>query len=151
MKHDFSYLRELVAFMKEEGLCEMEVGEGAEKVRMQLPVAGMAALPAPLAAMGGHVQQFVQPGQPDSAKITEIPNGQILKSPMVGTFYTAASPDTAPFVKIGDTVEKGQVICIIEAMKTMNQIEAEESGTVTEVLAKNAQPVEYGEPLFRIG
>ena len=73
-----------------------------------------------------------------------------MKSPLVGTFYSASSPDSAPFVKVGDTVKKGQVLGIVEAMKLMNEIESECAGTVAEVLVENGEPVEYGQPLFRI-
>ncbi len=148
---DLRKLKKLIDLVEESGIAELEVTEGEEKVRIvksgriasdtavmlaAAPPAAPVAAPAPVAAAPA------APAQPD---------GQELKSPMVGTFYRAASPDSKPFVEVGDTVKKGQAVCIIEAMKLMNEIEADHDGVVKAVLVENGQPVEYGEPLLIIG
>lgn len=148
---DLRKLKKLIDLVEESGIAELEVTEGEEKVRIvksgriasdtavmlaAAPPAAPVAAPAPVAAVPA------APAQPD---------GQELKSPMVGTFYRAASPDSKPFVEVGDTVKKGQAVCIIEAMKLMNEIEADHDGVVKAVLVENGQPVEYGEPLLIIG
>ena len=148
---DLRKLKKLIDLVEESGIAVLEVTEGEEKVRIvksgriasdtavmlaAAPPAAPVAAPAPVAAAPA------APAQPD---------GQELKSPMVGTFYRAASPDSKPFVEVGDTVKKGQAVCIIEAMKLMNEIEADHDGVVKAVLVENGQPVEYGEPLLIIG
>ena len=148
---DLRKLKKLIDLVEESGIAELEVTEGEEKVRIvksgriasdtavmlaAAPPAAPVAAPAPVAAVPA------APAQPD---------GQELKSPMVGTFYRSASPGAKPFVEVGDTVKKGQTVCIIEAMKLMNEIEADHDGVVKAVLVENGQPVEYGEPLLIIG
>ena len=124
---DLRKLKKLIDLVEESGIAEIEVTEGEEKVRITRSVAAPAA---PAAAPANHA------------------NAQ--KSPMVGTFYRAASPTSDPFVEVGQTVKEGQTLCIIEAMKLMNEIEAEKSGVVKAILVENGTPVEYGEPLFVI-
>jgi acetyl-CoA carboxylase biotin carboxyl carrier protein len=138
------YLEELVEFMKRTGLKEMEVKDDDNRVRLTLPVneIPMVAAVAPQVV----TESVALPAEKAEPEVI----GTVMESPIVGTFYGAASPDDDPFIQVGDKVKKGQTICIIEAMKTMNHIEAEKSGTVTEVLVENAQPVEFGEPLFRL-
>lgn len=142
---DFDYLRELTDLMKETGLSEVEMTVDNSTVRLQLggtqvaaPVMQMAA-PAPTSA----------PAESTPAE-SAAPSGNVQKAPMVGTFYRSPSPEKAAFVSVGDKVKKGQTLCIIEAMKTMNQIDAEFDGVVQDILLDNASPVEFGEPLFVI-
>jgi acetyl-CoA carboxylase biotin carboxyl carrier protein len=140
---DIRKVKKLIELVKEFGIAELEIREGEESVRISrygtaAPVTSPlpAAAPAPV---------------PDPPAPAESPGrGTTVTSPMVGTFYRASSPSAAPFIEIGDRVNIGDVICIIEAMKILNQIEAELSGVVTAILVENAQPVEFGEPLFVI-
>ncbi|MDR3427392.1 MULTISPECIES: acetyl-CoA carboxylase biotin carboxyl carrier protein [Silvimonas] len=150
---DLRKLKKLIDLVEESGIAELEVTEGEEKVRItrvnqslaptyltqapqiQLPAGAPAAAAAPVAA---EAAPAVQEGTP-------------VKSPMVGTFYRAPSPGAKNFIEIGQQVNVGDTLCIIEAMKLLNEIEAEVSGTVKAVLVENGQPVEYGEPLFIIG
>ncbi|HEX3097535.1 MAG TPA: acetyl-CoA carboxylase biotin carboxyl carrier protein [Usitatibacter sp.] len=145
---DLRKLKKLIDLVQESGIGEIEITEGEEKVRicrqsaggtpmimatpqMQMPMAAPAA-PAPAAAK------------------PEEPTGHTLKSPMVGTFYRAPSPGAPSFVEVGQSVTKGQTLCIIEAMKLLNEIESDVAGTVKAILVENGQPVEYGQPLFLI-
>jgi acetyl-CoA carboxylase biotin carboxyl carrier protein len=110
-----------------------------------------AAPPAAVAAPAG-VQQSVEAGPAGSAEAPgALPSGHVMKAPMVGTFYRASAPGAKPFVEMGQTVAAGEVVCIIEAMKLLNEIEADEAGTIKAILVENGQPVEYGQPLFVIG
>lgn len=144
-KFDLDYLRSLVDFMKETELDEIEVSEDDNSIRLRrnmapvAPVATEVAVAAPVAA----------PAAPVEAAPAEI-SGHVLKSPMVGTFYRSPSPESDAFVSIGDKVKKGQTLCIIEAMKTMNQIEADKDGVVEQIIPENADPVEFGQALFVI-
>ena len=139
---DLKYLEELVEFMKRTGLKEMEVKDDDNRVRLTLPVNEVPVTVAP------QVMQAIDSVTLPAEKAEPEVQGTVMESPIVGTFYGSSSPDDAPFVKVGDTVKKGQTICIIEAMKTMNHIEAEKTGKITEIFVENAQPVEFGEPLF---
>jgi acetyl-CoA carboxylase biotin carboxyl carrier protein len=130
----------------------MEVQRGENRLRLRrgptaqemvVPVAAAAPVPAPAPAASPAASGSPKPSAPD-------PSHTIVKSPIVGTYYDAPSPDAAPFVKIGDSVEPGKVLCIIESMKLMNEIEAEIAGTIVHKLAENGRPVEYGEALFAI-
>jgi acetyl-CoA carboxylase biotin carboxyl carrier protein len=149
---DLRKLKTLIDLVAESGIAELEVTEGEDKVRIvkqsgtQAPAAvtaGPASLatvpPAPAGAAGA-------PGAPPA----EEPKGHEVKSPMVGTFYRASGPDAKPFVEVGQAVKPGDTLCIIEAMKLLNEIEAEVAGTVKEILAENGQAVEYGQALFVI-
>ena len=147
---DLRKLKKLIDLVQESGIGELEITEGEEKVKIvrggqraevvppgaPAPAAG-TGVPAPAAA-----QTAPGPGVPAA------PEGHVVKSPMVGTFYRASSPDAEPFVEAGDTVKAGQTICIIEAMKLMNEIEADQDGVIKAILVDNGQPVEYGEPLI---
>jgi acetyl-CoA carboxylase biotin carboxyl carrier protein len=151
---DLRKLKKLIDLVQESGIAELEITEGEEKVRIvkregqakesyymvQGPAAGPAAPAEPSAAAPAPAPQAA-PAEPEA---------HVVKSPMVGTFYRSSSPDTKPFVEVGDTVKKGQTICIIEAMKLMNEIEADKDGVISDALVENGQPVEYGEPLFVI-
>ncbi len=140
---DLRKLKKLIDLVQESGISELEVTEGEEKVKIVKSGAPAVAqsipspLPAPVAA----------PAPEDSATApAEVP-GHVVKSPMVGTFYRSPSPGAKPFVEVGDTVKSGDTICIIEAMKLLNEIECDKDGVVKAILVENGQPVEYGEPL----
>ena len=155
---DLRKLNKLIDLVEEAGIAELEVTEGEEKVRITRSVAAPAmqtvyATAAPVQATPAPVAAPAQPAAAPAAAAPapaarDLSNAQ--KSPMVGTFYRAASPSTPAFVEVGQTVKAGDTLCIIEAMKLMNEIEAEKSGVVKEILVENGQPVEFGEPLFII-
>ena len=141
---DLRKLKKLIDLVEESGIAEIEVTEGEEKVRITRTTAAAApiyAAPAPAAAV-----PVAAPAAAPAAR--DLSNAQ--KSPMVGTFYRAPGPNAAAFVEVGKQVKAGDTLCIIEAMKLMNEIEAEKSGVVKEILVENGTPVEYGEPLFII-
>ena len=156
---DLRKLKTLIDLVAESGIAEIEVTEGEDKVRivkyapapaavpvaapmLAAPVVAAAALPGPSGAPAANPAAPVQP---------ELPKGNIVKSPMVGTFYRSPSPGANPFIEVGQTVKPGDTLCIIEAMKLLNEIEAEVAGEVKEVLVENGQAVEDGQPLFVIG
>ena len=148
---DLRKLKKLIDLVQESGISELEVTEGEEKVRIAkhspaAPAAYYAQLPAsaPAAAVAPAVVA------PAAESAGALPDGHIVKSPMVGTFYRAPSPTAAPFVEVGSKVKPGDRLCIIEAMKLMNEIESDVAGTVTAILVENGEPVEYGQPLFVI-
>jgi len=155
-------IRELLALFNDSGVAEMEVQRGENRVRFRRGILNHEfALPsAPLMQAPPVAMAHPVPAQPSlsptiasgqkPAPMTAEDNNEVVKSPIVGTFYECASPGAAAFVKVGDTVEKGQVLCIIESMKLMNEIESEVSGTVVAKLVENGRPVEYGEGLFLI-
>ncbi|MFX1761039.1 acetyl-CoA carboxylase biotin carboxyl carrier protein [Paraburkholderia sp. A1RI-2L] len=154
---DLRKLKTLIDLVSESGISELEVTEGEGKVRIVKnappvyvqpsaaqyapPLAGapFAAAPAPAAEAGA-----------PAAAAPALPQGHVVTSPMVGTFYRAPSPGADPFVQVGDTVKEGQTLCIIEAMKLLNEIESDAAGVVKEILVENGQAVEYGQPLFVI-
>jgi acetyl-CoA carboxylase biotin carboxyl carrier protein len=149
---DLRKLKKLIDLVQESGIAELEITEGEEKVRisragnavqtavMTMPQATtmMAAVPAAAAAVAAAPEA---PAEPE---------GHVVKSPMVGTFYRSSAPGAKPFVEIGQSVNAGETLCIIEAMKLLNEIEADQGGVVKSVLVENGQPVEYGQPLFLI-
>ena len=153
---DLRKLKKLIDLVEESGIAEIEVTEGEEKVRITRSVAApavqtvYAAAPAPVAAPAAAVPTASAPAAPAAPAAAPANHANAQKSPMVGTFYRAASPTSDPFVEVGQTVKEGQTLCIIEAMKLMNEIEAEKSGVVKAILVENGTPVEYGEPLFVI-
>ena len=149
---DLRKLKKLIDLVEESGIAEIEVTEGEEKVRITRTTAAAApvyAAPAPAAAA-----PVAAPAAPAAAAPAAAPAARDLsnaqKSPMVGTFYRAPGPNAAAFVEVGQQVKVGDTLCIIEAMKLMNEIEAEKPGVVKEILVENGTPVEYGEPLFII-
>jgi acetyl-CoA carboxylase biotin carboxyl carrier protein len=153
---DLRKLKKLIDLVQESGIAELEVTEGEEKVRISrvgqsaqafVPLAGAA--PAVLAAPQ-QPASAAAPAAGTAATAEEKVEGHMVKSPMVGTFYRSPSPGAKAFVEVGDTVAPGDTLCIIEAMKLLNEIEADHGGTVKEVYVENGQPVEYGEPLFLI-
>ena len=146
---DLRKLKKLIDLVEESGIAEIEVTEGEEKVRITRTTAATApvyAAPAPAAAAPVAAPAAAAPAAAPAAR--DLSNAQ--KSPMVGTFYRAPGPNAAAFVEVGQQVKVGDTLCIIEAMKLMNEIEAEKSGVVKEILVENGTPVEYGEPLFII-
>src|SRR5574339_1305519 len=147
---DLRKLKKLIDLVQESGIAELEITEGEEKVKI-VKGGRAAAMPDP-AGFSSPVAESPRPTSAPAAAPAEppAPDEQLVKAPMVGTFYRASSPDAKPFVEVGQSVKKGDTVCIIEAMKLMNEIEADVSGTVQAVLAENGQPVEYGQPLFRI-
>ncbi len=155
---DWAEVNRVLEFMNQHGLEEFEFASGDTRVRLKkpgpAPVAfgglapgNMSIQSAPGAVASGPKQSPAMPSvSPESAS----DNLHVVKSPIVGTFYSSPNPESAPYVKVGDKVKAGQVLCIIEAMKLMNEIEADATGEIVKVLATNAQPVEYGEGLFAI-
>jgi acetyl-CoA carboxylase biotin carboxyl carrier protein len=156
---DLRKLKSLIDLVQQSGIAELEITEGEERVRIsrggsaapqapvthvvtlpQVPVAGGVAPPAPGAA----------PAAPE-AEAAAVPEGHVIRSPMVGTFYRSSAPGSKSFVEVGQAVKAGETLCIIEAMKLLNEIEADRDGVVKAILVENGQPVEYGEPLFILG
>jgi acetyl-CoA carboxylase biotin carboxyl carrier protein len=147
---DIRKIKKLIELLEDSSLTEIEIVEGEESVRLVRNGYAQAAPPvmvqAPLVAAPLAAPAIEQPADDGD----QIPDGEPVLSPMVGTFYGASSPEAQPFVKLGQSVGVGDTLCIIEAMKMFNQIEADVSGTVVAVLAENGQPVEYDQPLFVI-
>ena len=135
-------IRALLELLREYGLTEIEVEREGERLRLRREPAALPPASPTLAAAGPTSAPATPLSRADTASLLAI------EAPMVGTFYRAAAPDAPPFVREGDLVKKGQVVCIIEAMKLMNEIEAKAAGRIARVLVENAQPVEYGQPLF---
>ncbi|RAS21669.1 acetyl-CoA carboxylase biotin carboxyl carrier protein [Paraburkholderia bryophila] len=157
---DLRKLKTLIDLVSESGISELEVTEGEGKVRIVKnappvyvqPSASYApqyAQPAP--AQGGEAPAAAAAAGAPATPAPVVPQGHVVTSPMVGTFYLAPSPGAEPFVQVGDTVKEGQTICIIEAMKLLNEIESDKAGVVKEILVDNGQAVEYGQPLFVVG
>ena len=154
---DLRKLKTLIELVESSGIGELEIQEGEERVRITRASAGppstivvpaaVGAVPLPAGAAGAPAAGA--PPLPEAPP--PEPQGHVVKSPMVGTFYRAATPGAKPFVEVGDTVQAGDTLCIIEAMKLMNEIEADQAGVVKEILVENGQPVEFGQPLALIG
>jgi acetyl-CoA carboxylase biotin carboxyl carrier protein len=149
---DLRKLKKLIDLVEASGISELELTEGEEKVKISR---NNGVSHQPQLVQSQPQSQLVQ-SQPQSIKTeeTEISSavvGDTINSPMVGSFYRAASPDSSPFVDVGATVKKGDVLCIIEAMKLLNEIESDHDGIIKKILVENGQPVEFGEPLFIIG
>jgi acetyl-CoA carboxylase biotin carboxyl carrier protein len=152
---DIRKVKKLIELLDESGIAEIEITEGEESVRIsrygqgyapQMSPAGYAPQPAP----APHQQAAPPTAAPAAAEAEPEEDGFAVIAPMVGTFYGAASPGSAPFVQVGDRVNQGDTLCIVEAMKMMNQIEAEVSGTIKSIRVQNGEPVEYGQVLFII-
>ena len=150
---DLRKLKKLIDLVQESGISELEVTEGEEKVRIAKHSTGPAPTnyvtqaPVMHAAPAAAAPAAAAPAASDPG----LPEGHVVKSPMVGTFYRASAPGAKPIVEVGQTVAVGDVLCIIEAMKLMNEIEADAAGTIKAILVENGEPLEYGEPLFIIG
>ncbi len=152
---DLRKLKTLIDLVSESGISELEVTEGEGKVRIVKNAAPVYMAPpqqfAPQAqAPAQHFSPSGDAGAPSATPAAAV-QGHVVTSPMVGSFYRAPSPGADPFVQVGDTVKEGQTLCIIEAMKLLNEIEADKAGVVKEILVDNGQAVEYGQPLFVIG
>ncbi len=153
---DLRKLKTLIELVESSGIAELEVQEGEERVRITRSHSA-GAHPAPPSAAPVAAGTQVSAGGVLPALPAELPappaepEGHLVKSPMVGTFYRAASPGAKAFIEVGDTVQAGDALCIIEAMKLMNEIESDKSGVVKQILAENGQPVEFGQPLVVIG
>ncbi|MCW1935793.1 MULTISPECIES: acetyl-CoA carboxylase biotin carboxyl carrier protein [Pseudomonadaceae] len=151
---DIRKVKKLIELLEESGIDELEIKEGEESVRISrhskqpayAPQPMYAPAPAPVAAPVAAAAPGAEAAPAAAPKL----NGTVARSPMVGTFYRAASPTSANFVEVGQTVKKGDILCIVEAMKMMNHIEAEASGVIESILVENGQPVEYDQPLFTI-
>jgi acetyl-CoA carboxylase biotin carboxyl carrier protein len=150
---DLRKLKTLIELVEGSGIAELEISEGEERVRITRTVSAgqqMYAAPAPqqvmvAAAPAAAPVAAAAPAAPAAAE------GHVVKSPMVGTFYRSASPGSKPFVDVGQTVNSGDTLCIIEAMKLLNEIDADQAGVIKAILVENGQPVEFGQPLFVIG
>ena len=148
---DLRKLKTLIELVESSGIAELEISEGEERVRITRTAASTqqtyAAAPQPIIAAAAP-QAVVPAAEPAKPAVAE---GHVVKSPMVGTFYRSASPGSKAFVDVGQTVNSGETLCIIEAMKLLNEIEADQSGVIKAILVENGQPVEFGQPLFVIG
>ena len=158
---DLRKLKKLIDLVEDSGIAELEVTEGEEKVKIVKggstgkEVVVLSPSAAPLAATPvqttAPLTASTAPAPPPAQEALAGQEGHIIKSPMVGTFYRAGAPGAKPFVEVGETVKVGQTVCVIEAMKLMNEIEADKDGVVKAIMVENGQPVEYGEPLMMIG
>jgi acetyl-CoA carboxylase biotin carboxyl carrier protein len=153
---DLRKLKKLIDLVQESGIAELEITEGEEKVKIVkggeatvTPLAPAAGAPS-VAAAAAAAPAAAQAAAPAPAAEPPEADGHVLKAPMVGTFYRAASPEAKVFVEVGQSVKAGETVCIIEAMKLMNEIEADATGVIKAVLVENGQPVEFGQPLFLI-
>ena len=154
---DIRKVKKLIELLEESGIDELEIREGEESVRIsrhsKQPTFAQpmyAPAPAPVAAPVAAAPTAAAAAAADAAPAAAKLNGHVVRSPMVGTFYRAASPTSGNFAEVGQTVKKGDILCIVEAMKMMNHIEAEASGVIESILVDNSQPVEYDQPLFTI-
>ena len=151
---DLRKLKTLIDLVQNSGISELEISEGEEKIRIAkhftaAPATTMVHMPTAVAAPGPIA---VSPEPTSAAEVVPAQiEGHVMKAPMVGTFYRASSPDASPFVEVGQTVKAGDTLCVIQAMKLMNEIEAEISGVIKAIQVENGQAVEYGQPMFVIG
>lgn len=158
---DLRKIKKLIDLLEESNLAEIEIKEGEESVRLaRMPQGGVAAAMPMMQAPMAHAPQQAMPMQSPTEAATggqaktvaeQFPDGEVVRSPMVGTFYASAAPDKPPFVTVGQAVKAGDTLGIIEAMKMFNPIEADVSGTVLKILTESGQPVEFDQPLFVIG
>jgi acetyl-CoA carboxylase biotin carboxyl carrier protein len=146
---DLRKLKTLIDLVSESNVSELEITEAEGKVRIVKGGGAVVQMAAPAPQMMAAPAPATAPVAPAVAPV-EVPAGHIVKSPMVGTFYRSSSPGAKPFVEIGSQIKEGETICIVEAMKILNEIEADKSGTVTRIICENGQAVEYGQPLFVI-
>jgi acetyl-CoA carboxylase biotin carboxyl carrier protein len=149
---DLRKLKTLIELVESSGIAELEISEGEERVRITRSVAAAQQVyaPAPQQQIPVAAPQVAAAPAAEPAK-PAVAEGHVVKSPMVGTFYRSASPGAKPFVDVGQSVNSGDTLCIIEAMKLLNEIDSDQSGTVKAILVENGQPVEFGQPLFVIG
>jgi acetyl-CoA carboxylase biotin carboxyl carrier protein len=154
---DIRKIKKLIELLEESGIAEIEIKEGEEAVRISRAGAAYTAAPSPHAmhpapapAAAARAAEAAPAAVAGEAAAKPKSNEHVITAPMVGTFYAAPSPGAKPFVEIGDEIKLGQVLCVIEAMKMMNQIEADKAGRITSIMARNGDPVEFGQPLFVI-
>jgi len=154
---DIRKIKKLIELLEESGIAEIEIKEGEEAVRISRMPVGASPMHAPqvthLGAVPASSTVMAPAAAAEGAALESTapkpkPNEHVITAPMVGTFYASPSPGAKPFVEIGDEIKVGQVLCIIEAMKMMNQIEADKSGRIASIMARNGDPVEFGQPLF---
>ena len=145
---DIRKVKKLIELLEESNVQEIEIKEGEESVRISRGPAPVAAAPIAVAPVAAVAAPVAAPVAPEAAAPSH--SGTAIKSPMVGTFYSSAAPDSPPFIEVGQTIKKGDVICIVEAMKMMNQIEADISGVVEAILVKDGQPVEFDQDMIII-
>jgi acetyl-CoA carboxylase biotin carboxyl carrier protein len=151
---DLRKIKTLIDLVQQSGIAELEITEGEERVRISRGPVGTQAVPAAQVATLPPVAATPAAGVAATAAEAEaaaVPEGHVIRSPMVGTFYRASAPGAKSFVEVGQAVKAGDTLCIIEAMKLLNEIEADQDGVVKAVLVESGQPVEYGEPLFILG
>jgi acetyl-CoA carboxylase biotin carboxyl carrier protein len=147
---DTRTIQKLIQLIEKSSVTEIEIREGEEYVRISR-ASGMTMVAAPPVAMHAPVAAPVAAATVAAPAAAAEPSGHLVRSPMVGTFYRSPSPGSAAFAQVGQTVKAGDVICIVEAMKMMNHIEADKAGTITAILAEDGQPVEFDQPLVSIG
>ena len=152
---DIRKIKKLIELLEESGIAEIEIKEGEEAVRISRMPAGASAQPPQVTQLGAvPIAAATAASVPAEVAVAASPaqkpkpSEHVITAPMVGTFYASPSPGAKPFVEIGDEIKVGQVLCIIEAMKMMNQIEADKAGRIASVMARNGDPVEFGQPLF---
>jgi acetyl-CoA carboxylase biotin carboxyl carrier protein len=151
---DLRKLKTLIDLVAESDIAELEVTEGESKVRIvkSSPAPqNQVLMMQPQAAQSAAASVMTVPAVQAAPSIPVEPQGHIVKSPMVGTFYRSSAPGSPPYIEVGSSVKEGDTLCIIEAMKLLNEIDADASGTITQILVENGQPVEFGQPLFVIG
>ena len=147
---DLRKLKTLIDLVQQSGIAELEITEGEEKVRIARGVpGGVAQGAAPPTTI--YVAPPAEAALAPAAAPAPEPEGHVVKAPMVGTFYRSSTPSAKPFVEVGDPIKSGETVCIIEAMKLLNEIEADRDGVIKEIFVENGEPVEYGQPLFAIG
>ena len=151
---DLRKLKTLIDLVQQSGIAELEITEGEEKARISRGVPGAVGSVIPHAGAAyvtgapGQAAPEAPPGAPAEPAAPPEPEGHVIKSPMVGTFYRSSAPGAKPFAEVGQVVKAGETVCIIEAMKLLNEIESDQDGTIREILVENGEPVEYGQPLF---
>jgi len=153
---DLRKLKTLIDLVQNSGISELEISEGEEKIRIAkhgspAPSTTTVMMGSPMMQAAAHAPMVAAPAAPAAEAAPAEPEGHLVKAPMVGTFYRSGSPGAPAFAEVGQTVKQGDTLCIIEAMKLMNEIEADASGVIKAILVENGQPVEYGQTLFVIG
>ncbi|MFZ1729232.1 MAG: acetyl-CoA carboxylase biotin carboxyl carrier protein [Bacteroidota bacterium] len=146
---DLQFVRKCVKIVNDAQIAELELEEDGKRIRITRSFAGESSAMLAVAPQAQQIHTAVAPVAP-TPEVSTAGNYHEVRSPIVGTFYRSSSPDAAPFVQTGDSVSKGQVVCIIEAMKIMNEIESDASGRIVKILVEDAQPVEYNQPLYLI-
>ncbi|MCF2949233.1 acetyl-CoA carboxylase biotin carboxyl carrier protein [Paraglaciecola aquimarina] len=147
---DIRKIKKLIELVEESGISELEITEGEESVRIHRGGVAQAAAPVQYAAPAAPVAAAPAPAAPVAEAAPAAISGHVIPSPMVGTFYRSSSPEAKPFVEVGQKVNVGDTLCIIEAMKMMNQIESDKAGVVKQILVDNQEPVEFDQPMFVI-